>query len=291
MQLYDRCGKKPTRKRVHALRVVTLRILAELESRIGEERQGNPQIESAARWMKLGEKLREMLGPVREADVWLGELDGLQKSLADTNGYRVRSNRGYLRQIDALKGRLRQKRRQSEKELVAEIAERLDKFAELTDGVEPLFEQSMAITGGRQIAERFARVVKEFPALDAANLHEFRKRIKTVRYLAEIVARQDAEAGRQASLLRKMQSAIGDWHDWQVLAKREGQAQGKRAELTALLEMLAAESLEKALAVCERLTESLLKKSDDIHTVMKAPTKKPPVGAEQTGWTGVIKSA
>src|SRR3974377_2585562 len=73
-RLLPRCGRKPTRKRVHALRVVTLRILAELEYRIEQQGKGNPEALAGARWIKLGEKLRQALGPVREGDVGLDKL-------------------------------------------------------------------------------------------------------------------------------------------------------------------------------------------------------------------------
>jgi CHAD domain-containing protein len=267
------------------LRVVTLRILAELEYRIGEQAKG-PEAIAAANWIKLGEKLRHALGPVREADVWLDELSGLRASLADTNGYSPRANKACMRQIDELEGRLRAKRRQWEKELVAEIDSRRSRLEESAKQIElaprALVEARNVSQGGAlQIREQFAHVVEEFPSLDVDNLHEFRKRIKKVRYLAEIFGEYDAEAAKQASSIRKMQSAIGEWHDWQVLAKRKGHSHGKQEELSELLEALAAESLEKALALCERLTTSLLKTNYGTHDPSQVPPKKPPARSEE----------
>jgi CHAD domain-containing protein len=284
--LLAHCGRRPSKKRVHALRVATLRILAELEFQVGLEGKGSDDTEAAARWIKLGEKLRHALGPVREADVWLDKLDRLRASLADTNGYTPRSNRTIFLQIDELEDRLKQKRRQWEKELAEEIESRSAELEEISQRMGPAAGHARGNGGATrgvgtpQIAKQFADVVKEFPTLDAGNLHEFRKSIKKVRYLAEIVATTDPEAGRQADSLRKIQSAIGEWHDWQALAKREDHAQGKREELTELLETLAAESLEKALAVCDRLTTSLLKSNYGPQDSSHAPPKKPPVRSE-----------
>ena len=290
-QLLERCGRKPTRKRVHALRVVTLRILAQLENRIAGQGKDSAETFVAGRWIKLGENLRQALGPVREADVWLDKLNALRRSLADTNGHRVRSNKACIRQIDELKGRLLEKRRLWEKELVSEIesrrsklessAEKIDLAAHADPGAGAV---SQSLSGVSRIREQFAGIAKEFPSLDAGNLHEFRKRIKKVRYMAEIFAGREPEAGRQASSIRKMQSAIGEWHDWQALAKREGHAHGNREELTELLETLAAEALVKALAVCERLTASVLKSGNDSHDSATVPAKKPPArSAESIG--------
>ena len=290
-RLLARCGRKPTRKRVHALRVVTLRILAELEYQIGEQGKGSPGIIAATRWIKLGEKLRQALSPVREADVWLDKLSALRQSLANTNGYSPRSNKFCIRQIDELEDRLKAKRKQWEKELVAEIASRRGRLEESAQRIQlvpialdPVGGASQGAAGASKISEQFGDVVAKFTSLDERNLHEFRKQIKKVRYMAEIFAAHDPEAGRQAVSIRKIQSAIGEWHDWQALAKREGHTRGRRTELTELLETLAAESLEKALAVCERVTKNLLQESKVTNESSHPPAKKPPVrSAEPMG--------
>ena len=83
-----------------------------------------------------------------------------------------------------------------------------------------------------------------------------------MRYLAEMLAVDHPETRQPAASLKKMQSAIGEWHDWQQLARmsrRMHEGRKKHDELSELLESLTAESLEKALDVCERLTERLLK--------------------------------
>ena len=264
---------------MHALRVVTLRILALLEYQTVEQAEGSPETAAAKRWIRLGEKLRQTLGPVREADVWLDKLTALRDSLSDTNGYNLRSNKACVRQIGELRDRLKDKRRQWEKRLIAEIESRREKLESAAQQIElaPHGMVAESNAGSAQIAEQFARVVQQFPSLDAGNLHEFRKNIKKVRYMAEIFAAQDPAAGRQASAIRKMQSAIGDWHDWQALAKRECETHGRREALAELLDTLASEALEKALASCERLSASLLKGTNEAHHSPNLPPKKPPM--------------
>src|ERR1700719_1045519 len=87
VKLAGRCGRKPTRKRVHALRVVTLRLQAELEMDLAEIPRASHQAQAILKFNKQGERLRKVLGPVREVDVWIAKLQGLRSSLAETAGY------------------------------------------------------------------------------------------------------------------------------------------------------------------------------------------------------------
>ena len=68
------CSRKPTRKRVHNLRIVTLRIQAELQHRFRDDGADAESTIAANRWIKQAEKLRQVLGDTRETDVWIGKL-------------------------------------------------------------------------------------------------------------------------------------------------------------------------------------------------------------------------
>jgi CHAD domain-containing protein len=280
-RLLVRCGRKPTRKRVHALRVVTLRVLADLEYRIAAVgAMPAEETKAAGRWCKQASKLRRALSSVRAADVWIGKLGKLRKSLSAANAYIPRSNRECLRQIDGLENRLRRKRQVWEKELVAEIEGRRDRLEQLCRDLETAAEDSdshMKNMGANQIAEQFAGAAADFRVLDASNLHEFRKRIKKIRYLAEIFAATDAEARRQAAVLKKMQSSIGEWHDWQELAAEARGNRNRCGELAEMLKTLAAESLAKAVDLCDRSSERLLKNREHAGEVEQPVPRKPPV--------------
>lgn len=263
-RLLARCGRKPTRKRVHALRVVTLRELAEVENWIAGQSADSAEAKPAARWAKQAEKLREALGPVRETDVWLQKIDGLRADVsAPAGGYHPQSSQNCLRQLEKLENSLKEERRSTEKELTETIEDRRGKLEKLGQEIEESWRQQRPRTEDTtQILQKFADVAAQFSELNAGNLHDFRKGIKTVRYLAEIGAAKDREIGKLAAQLKKMQSAIGEWHDWEALAKKARRGgRRKKDDLADLLETLAGESLEKALEVCGRISEKLLKQN------------------------------
>lgn len=259
-QLVDRCGRKPTRKRVHALRVVTLRLQAQLEFDLSELPRASHQAQAILRFGKQGEKLRKVLGPVRELDVWVGKLQGLQASLAESAGYVPRSTHACIRQIERLESRLKERRKRLEKKLSAAIEKRKQNFASAAEEIDGAVDER-AVDSGTNVASairaRFAEVVKDFPAFDKENLHDFRKRLKMVRYLAELHA-SDPACGQMATQMQKVQSTIGEWHDWQALAweARRGH-RSKDTDLAEMLESLEAESFESALAACHSITARL----------------------------------
>ena len=276
------CSRKPTRKRVHNLRIVTLRIQAELQHRFRDDGADAESTIAANRWIKQAEKLRQVLGDTRETDVWIGKLDGLRTSLTETGTYVPRSNRECLRQIDRLEDKLQLNRRELEKELAGELEDGRKRMVEISKDVEGIAEPEVAgklDDSAEDILRQFRDVAAEFPSLDGENLHEFRKRIKTVRYLAELLAVDHPETRQPAASLKKMQSAIGEWHDWQQLARmsrRMHEGRKKHDELSELLESLTAESLEKALDVCERLTARLLKSDGETSKHSLGDGRKPP---------------
>ena len=67
--------------------------------------------------------------------------------------------------------------------------------------------------------EDFVRAADAMPLLDAENLHDFRKATKKARYVAESAAEKGPYSS-VAKALKRVQDAIGEWHDWLCLWKR-----------------------------------------------------------------------
>ncbi len=244
---------------------------------------GGSQERAISRWNRQADKLRRVLSTVRETDVYLGKLDGLRSMVAEPAHGSSRLTRMCLRQIDVVEDRLKQDRKSAARKAADAIEDRLGRFdhlskeleAELTDAV-----QGAANSDASGVRELIAGLLAESSALTAENLHEFRKRVKKVRYVAEIAGTGDGLASRQLATLRRMQSAAGVWHDWQTLAKKAGRAlrgRDKDGGLEELLETLAEESLEKALEVCRRATGRLAKEGVEVEDSKRTFLPKRPV--------------
>ena len=281
--LLDECLRKPTRGRVHALRVSTLRLQSDIPHWLVGCVQGEKCARAVKRWNRQAEKLRRALRPVRGADVDLGRLGRLRDLLAEPGEGRIRSSRRCLRQIDQLARRFRQLRRAAQKELVAEMMDRRERLRRTSLALEmalaPL-DLNIATKSSARIHEQLAALASEFPELSEDNLHEFRMRIKAVRYLADLSSSTDAYAARQAAAMGRMQVAAGEWHDLKMLSKKAEHELGSRnakGGLVELLDELAAESLQKALALCRRTTAQLLKPEAQKAARPKAAVLKFPV--------------
>jgi CHAD domain-containing protein len=286
-RLLAECGRKPNRKRVHDLRVATLRLQTELEFRLREQEPDEQAARVAKRWNKQAEKLRRALKSVRETDVFLAKLTKLRGSKSEPGDGRLQCDRVCLQQMAELERRLLQQRRMAAKKLVSEIEDRRGRLERLSREIQGALAPRHARAGdstGHAVGERLARIAGKFPTLDGGCLHEFRKEIKSARYLAELSVGRDPVAKRQADALSRMQSAAGEWHDWEALAKRAGRAlNAKDAEdgVVELLETLAAESLQRALVLCRRSMARLLRRragSDELPQAL--PPRLPVRSAE-----------
>jgi CHAD domain-containing protein len=236
----------PEVEHVHQLRTGTRRVEATLEMLARET--GSRGLSVAAerarqRWLRQLKKVRQAAGAVRDLDVHrdlLGEhylphgrpakdrvgqqLDvaattaheepplvarayGLDRWLAAARALAADELRHALRRRDA-------KLEQAEKDFVSAFAAR----------------RSSARVRRRAPAvlalEDYMRLMDAMPHLDAENLHDFRKGAKKARYVAESDGEDDAAAAAIAKAIRRVQDAIGDWHDWLVLATESRQALG-----------------------------------------------------------------
>jgi len=66
------------------------------------------------------------------------------------------------------------------------------------------------------MAMRAVRDLGEWPPLDAGNIHEFRLKVKELRYILQLHAEPESEL---ANALWRVQRRIGDWHDWHQLGE------------------------------------------------------------------------
>jgi CHAD domain-containing protein len=283
--LLEVCRRKPSRKHVHGLRVATLRLQAQLDHALGTHSADHPHAQDARRWNKSAEKLRDSLSAVRETDVYRAKLSGLRGTLAAPDGYAPRSSRASLRQIEELDDWLARERKIAAKRLIADLKRRQQRLERLSDELESaqaVGYSLIPVPSSSVVFKMFADAVAEFPQLDADCLHDFRKRMKNLRYLAELFSSTDPQAARLAESLKLMQGVVGEWHDWEELAQlasRKLRKRHKGGALTELLETLAEESLEKALECCRTQTAELLGEAatDADAAPLRLVLPKPPV--------------
>jgi CHAD domain len=282
-QALEKCGREQTRKQVHVLRVATLRLQTELERWMIEAGEEDPAIPAVLRWMKQARKLRDALKPVREADVCLGMLAELRKFGDEGKTTAVQLARSRRMQERFLKRRLERRRARAVRALQEDLSERQKRLTALSRELETALGQGMARCARPSAAEvraLVAQIAAEHPVLCAENLHEFRKRMKAARYLADLGAATDAAMQKQVAQLGEVQTAAGAWHDWEMLAQiavRALRNKDREGALSLLMETKVETSLRKALSDCRRIAAELQLSVDGGSAPL--PVRKPVIGA------------
>jgi CHAD domain-containing protein len=272
------CARKPSRRSVHALRSLTLRLQVELEHSLRKQAANSAAARAFQHWSKDGKKLRKALEPVRDADVHLARLKSLRNTTGEASEGEKQLSHRCIREIDKLEDRLRQQRKVRVNKLMDAIdarGKRLNGFSkELEAALAPHMPSRMHSTAPEAL-RIFAKLTSELSNLDAGNLHAYRKRLKQARYLVEISAMADPLAKRLAAAFKRIHYAAGEWHDWQELAKKAGRVlsgHGEQDGLIPVLETLAEKALHRALGQCRRTETRYLKNVSDVRPL---PPRKP----------------
>lgn len=114
--------------------------------------------------------------------------------------------------------------------------------------------------GEKRLFQEFAKISgdKDFENLGAHNLHDFRLKIKPLRYRAED-PKDENRLKPLRNLLKEMQGSIGDWHDLMLL--KDAAEQTLRSESNAIVKKVRAElqrSYEECIEKVLRLKRTLL---------------------------------
>jgi CHAD domain-containing protein len=219
---------------VHRVRTGSRRLQATLEARLREN--GNLALGDAARpWLRQLKQIRRAAGPVRDLDVHRKLLENLVgKTGSDTNPL--------SKQAEMLDEWLKSERKHLARAMQKQIRKRQHGLAERQTaalhaiGSAPVENASAPRSADAVALEDFVRAADAMPLLDAENLHDFRKATKKARYVAESAAGKGPYSS-VAKALKRVQDAIGEWHDWQCLLEEARTALGKDApDLIAHLE-------------------------------------------------------
>jgi CHAD domain-containing protein len=158
-------------------------------------------------------------------------------------------------QAQALDAWLKDQRDGYAQQMKKAISKPQQRLAEL--GALPAFDKGNRAGGADAVAmDFFARAAYAMPRLDTQNLHDFRKAAKKARYIAEAGS---ADQSSVAKALKRVQDAIGEWHDWLCLQQDAREALGDDApELRAALDAEVERHFSSALNTTESLRGKLL---------------------------------
>jgi CHAD domain-containing protein len=261
----------PDEETVHRLRTGTRRCGALLESLL-QDRTRNPvqrHAAIAAKLLRQWKRLRRVAGSVRDLDVHLALLKKLRKSAIGDDQEEA------SQQMDHLHAWLTEQREVRARALHKQAAKRLERVRELTHAIlgdlatvsnAPTSATAPVTVKRRRTSanpallalEDFHKISVVNALLNRDNLHDFRKSTKQARYVAE-AGGDEQNAVAVSRGLKRIQDAIGDWHDLDALCLESRQALGHDgAAVQQHLAQLAEAKLQQAIAGTEKMRLRLL---------------------------------
>lgn len=154
---------------------------------------------------------------------------------------------------------LERARAKQEGKLVARVESEFD--ANFRKRMKKVEEQLTSLNGSSKLPyemlalDKFAVIAHDYSEISDNNLHDFRIACKHVRYVAELG--QTAQAATITSECRRVQDAIGEWHDFVMLTKRAMLLFPSRSPLIAALRTLQSSKLAEALRVTAEVKRTL----------------------------------
>jgi CHAD domain-containing protein len=245
------CRAEPSKKAVHAVRTGTRRLEALLQ-KVAEDHPQAKGLRSALKGaVKHLVRIRKAAGAVRDLDV---QMD-LAEEVADAMRLHKRGavREGITDEYERLVRYLERRRKRRGADLDAKLEKselKMERSLERIGGeIAGLTSQVPSLL---ETARRWTWVTAEkMGELNEANLHEYRKRTKAARYVAE-EQEGSAVARRFAARLRRVQDVIGAWHDWALLSELAEKVLGGDGAVTEALVVRRQRSLKVALRVQRR---------------------------------------
>ncbi len=278
------CIENADPEAVHRVRTGSRRLQAMLEATLREAGPTAHALERPARaWLRELKQIRRAAGAVRDLDVqrkllenWVGEQIPKQDAATSSSETSPPEMQAEMKQAEMLDAWLKGERKHLAQGMQKQIRKRQQGLAK---GQGALFTAITRVPLGRSVAprsadavalEEFVRASDAMPLLHAENLHDFRKATKKARYVAEVGAEGNSGV---AKALKRVQDAIGEWHDWVCLGEEAEAALGQDApELTAAF----TREIERYFAAAVKTTQSMRGRLLGEWMAAKSPGKRPP---------------
>lgn len=211
-------SSKPRAANVHRFRTGTRR----LQILLGEL---SPKLDTRnKKLLKLLSRLRKRAGKVRDLDVQLAALRSLKIP------QEPRRKTQLVNHLIELRAQQEKKlEKAADKDTVREIRKRLKRAAKT---FKPAASRD-PLTVAREMLQTIEH--GDAPATEAL-LHQYRILSKRARYAAEF-ARDSAESQRFIAGLKRIQDALGDWHDWLTLTQTAIERLGAAHESSLVAEL------------------------------------------------------
>lgn len=239
-KLLETLRADPAPQKVHKLRTASRRLEA-MAVLLGTSRKSR-------HFLKTIEPVRKAAGGVRDMDVLMGLAHKQRRH-------------GARESLTRLLDHLESARQQHAAELARMLHHRddalLKELKEYSRLVASAFKHSSPapIQNQEMIHKAAMPVVRELGAwqpLTAGNLHEFRLKIKYLRYTLQLDENADPDL---LAALEATQRSIGDWHDWQQLAEvaRRVLIREPDSSLVDHIDRTAEKKFERAIAAANAL--------------------------------------
>jgi CHAD domain-containing protein len=258
-------SSKPRPDNVHGFRTATRRLqilLGELSPNLDRNQK---------KLLKLLGRIRRRAGKVRDLDVQLAALRSLKVPREP------RRKTQLVNHLIELRGRQEKKlQKAGGKETVREIRKRLKRAAK---SFNPEASRDPLLVAREMLAE----INRSDAPVSEALLHQYRILSKRARYAAEF-ANRSTEAEQFIAGVKRVQDALGDWHDWLTLTQTASKHLGEVREspMVAELHNVTGAKFRHAVAALSHMrTKSAPAEETAAHPPARSPAKtdRPTVSA------------
>jgi CHAD domain-containing protein len=239
---------------VHAFRTSSRRLQTLLEEILSVRRRNEKKL------LKMLDRLRKRAGKVRDIDVQLAALRSLKVP------QEPRRKTQLMHGLIELRAKHEKKLRKIlSKETIRELRKR---FKRGSRNITPEAGRDPVTVARTMVAE----VARPAGPVTENVLHEYRTVVKRARYAAEF-APQSTERAQLISQLKRLQDAVGNWHDWLTLTQTAEKRVGEinQSSLVAAIHNVTGVKFRHAVAAL------------NASPMLQTASKPAPVAANQSG--------
>ena len=196
-KLLKKLPTEPAPETVHQLRTQTRKLEAILHALSPADERHERRL------LKLLRPIRRAAGRVRDMDVLIAKTTNLRSHLQSEGLLRLVEYMAAIRKADATRLHRRVKRR------LKEARSLLKSFRRDLKRLQPSDHSGAPLSSPRP--QLLAQKLEHWPQITPGNLHDFRKGVKELGYMLQLVPDQDE---RRLEAYAKVKDTAGDWHDW-----------------------------------------------------------------------------